>query len=143
MNRRNHAEAHGRRGAGRRGNIPELVLADTQKTMVVIHKIAGIPWVNLMADGVVKGGKDFNINASLIGPAAVDPAQQVKLLEDVIARKVDVVGLVPAQLEGLRSRAGACPCRRHQGHRTLKAPTRMVATGTSIWSIPLTSARPR
>jgi simple sugar transport system substrate-binding protein len=95
MNRRNTLKLMGAAALAGGANAPGLVLADTQKTMVVIHKIAGIPWVNLMADGVVKGGKDFNINASLIGPAAVDPAQQVKLLEDVIARKVDVVGLVP------------------------------------------------
>ena len=65
------------------------------KRMVVIHKIAGIPWVNMMADGVVQGGKKFGIDASLIGPATPDPAQQVKLIEDVIAQKVDVIGLVP------------------------------------------------
>lgn len=63
--------------------------------MVVIHKIAGIPWVNMMADGVAQGGQKFGITASLIGPATPDPAQQVKLIEDVIAQKVDVIGLVP------------------------------------------------
>lgn len=70
-------------------------LAAESKRMVVIHKIAGIPWVNMMADGVTQGGQKFGIAASLIGPATPDPAQQVKLIEDVIAQKVDVIGLVP------------------------------------------------
>jgi simple sugar transport system substrate-binding protein len=75
--------------------MPDLGLAAGEKTMVVIHKIAGIPWVNLMADGVKKGGQQFGIDASLIGPTTADPALQAKLIEDVIAQKVDVLGLVP------------------------------------------------
>jgi len=48
-----------------------------------------------MAKGVTKGGKDFGSDASLIGPTTADPALQAKLIEDVIAQKVDVLGLVP------------------------------------------------
>ena len=69
--------------------------ADAPKRMVVIHKLSGIPWINMMKDGVEAGGKQFGINATLIGPANPDPAQQVKMIEDVIAQKVDVLGLVP------------------------------------------------
>jgi len=35
----------------------------------------------------------------LVGPANVDPAQQVKLLEDLIAKKVNVIGLVPLDVK--------------------------------------------
>lgn len=31
----------------------------------------------------------------MVGPTRADPAQQVKLIEDLIAKKVDVIGLVP------------------------------------------------
>ncbi len=31
----------------------------------------------------------------MIGPANVDPAQQVKLVEDLIAKKVAAIGIVP------------------------------------------------
>ncbi len=75
--------------------MPRLALAQAQKKMVIVHKIAGIPWVNLMAQGAEKAGKDLNIDASMTGPATVDPAQQVKIVEDLIAQKVDVIGLVP------------------------------------------------
>ena len=76
-------------------NLPGFAFAADQKKMVVIHKIAGIPWVNLMKDGVEKGGKDYGIDATLIGPTTADPALQAKLVEDVIAQKVDVLGVVP------------------------------------------------
>ncbi|MBV8566887.1 MAG: autoinducer 2 ABC transporter substrate-binding protein [Methylobacteriaceae bacterium] len=69
--------------------------ADTEKSMTVVVKIAGIPWFNALEQGIKKASKDFSINANMIGPANVDPAQQVKLLEDLIAKKVDCIGLVP------------------------------------------------
>ncbi len=79
--------------------MPGLVLAQAQKKMVVVVKIAGIPWFNALENGVKKGGTDFGIDASMVGPANVDPAQQVKLLEDLIAQKVDVIGLVPLDVK--------------------------------------------
>ena len=68
-------------------------------TMVTVVKIAGIPWFNAVEKGIKKGAKDFNIDASMVGPANVDPAQQVKLLEDLIAKKVTVIGLVPLDVK--------------------------------------------
>jgi simple sugar transport system substrate-binding protein len=35
----------------------------------------------------------------MIGPANVDPAQQVKLIEDLIAKKVSVIGIVPLDVK--------------------------------------------
>jgi len=68
-------------------------------SMVTVVKIAGIPWFNAVEKGIKKGAKDFNIDASMVGPANVDPAQQVKLLEDLIAKKVTVIGLVPLDVK--------------------------------------------
>jgi simple sugar transport system substrate-binding protein len=67
--------------------------------MVTVVKIAGIPWFNAVEKGILKGAKDFGVNATMVGPANVDPAQQVKLLEDLIAKKVDVIGLVPLDVK--------------------------------------------
>jgi simple sugar transport system substrate-binding protein len=72
-----------------------VALAAAQKTMTVVVKIAGIPWFNALEQGIKKAAKDFSIDANMVGPANVDPAQQVKLLEDLIAKKVDCIGLVP------------------------------------------------
>src|SRR6266850_1722386 len=82
-------------GAG----FPGLTLAQAQKEMVTVVKIAGIPWFNALEKGILKGAKDFGVNATMVGPANVDPAQQVKLLEDLIAKKVNVIGLVPLDVK--------------------------------------------
>ena len=63
--------------------------------MVVVQKISGIPWTDAMARGVEAAGEEFGIDASLTGPADVDPAQQARMLEDTIAQGVDVIGFVP------------------------------------------------
>ena len=78
--------------------MPGLVYA-ADKEMVTVVKIAGIPWFNAVEKGILKGGKEFGINATMVGPANVDPAQQVKLLEDLIAKKVAVIGLVPLDVK--------------------------------------------
>ena len=79
--------------------IPGLSFAQDQKKMVTVVKIAGIPWFNALENGVKKAGTDFGIDTSVVGPANLDPAQQVKLLEDLIAQKVDVIGLVPIDVK--------------------------------------------
>jgi len=84
--------------AGAAGLTSRIAFA-ANSTMVTVVKIAGIPWFNALEKGVKKGGKDFDIDASMVGPANVDPAQQVKLLEDLIAKKVTVIGLVPIDVK--------------------------------------------
>lgn len=99
MNRRKTILALGSAAvAGASGFASRLALA-ANPTMVTVVKIAGIPWFNAVDKGIRKGGKEFNIDASMVGPANVDPAQQVKLLEDLIAKKVTVIGLVPLDVK--------------------------------------------
>jgi simple sugar transport system substrate-binding protein len=73
--------------------------AEGEKRMVTVVKIAGIPWFNALENGLKKAGTDFDIAASVVGPAHLDPAKQVKLLEDLIVQKVDVIGLVPIDVK--------------------------------------------
>jgi len=75
--------------------IPNASSAAETKTMVTVVKEAGVPWFNILNQGLTEGGKKFNLTTSMTGPAQPDPAQQVKLIEDLIAKKVDVIGLVP------------------------------------------------
>ena len=74
---------------------PGVASAAEPKTMVTVVKEAGVPWFNILNQGLEEGGKAFNLKTSMTGPAKADPAQQVKLIEDLIAKKVDVIGLVP------------------------------------------------
>lgn len=66
-----------------------------EPVVTVVVKIEGIPWFSAFRKGVEKAGKDFSVNASMIGSAQADPAQQVRLVEDLVAKKVAVIGLDP------------------------------------------------
>lgn len=69
--------------------------------IVNISKIDGMPWFNRMAEGVVQAGKDNNINAYQVGPSNTDAPQQVKLIEDLIAKKVRAISIVPNDANAL------------------------------------------
>ena len=73
-----------------------------------VVKIAGINWFNRMETGVVAWGKEKGVNANLVGPAQADAAQQIPIIEDLIAKKVDalcVVPMDPAQLDPVLKKA--------------------------------------
>ncbi|MFH6786854.1 MULTISPECIES: substrate-binding domain-containing protein [Methylobacterium] len=82
---------------GIRGAAPAFAAAP--KTMATVVKAAGVPWFNILNQGLEAAGKQFNITTTMVGPAQVDPAQQVKLIDDLIAKKVDVIGLVPLDVK--------------------------------------------
>lgn len=88
-------------GAALAAGLPGVARADAQKVMTTVVKIQGVPWFNFMQQGLIEGGKKFNINSTMVGPVTVDPAQQVRLVEDQIAKKVDVLGLVPLDVKVL------------------------------------------
>ena len=67
--------------------------ADT--TIGVVVKIGGIPWFNAMEEGITKRAAELGIKAEMIGPVSADPALQVQAIEDLIAKGVDVIGVVP------------------------------------------------
>jgi simple sugar transport system substrate-binding protein len=64
-------------------------------TFVTIVKIAGINWFNRMEEGVVAWGEENGVNATLVGPAEADAAQQIPIIEDLIAQGVDAICVVP------------------------------------------------
>jgi simple sugar transport system substrate-binding protein len=99
MNRRETLKLVGGAAVAAAASFTSPLAFAAEPTMVVVVKIAGIPWFNALEKGVAKGGSDFKINAAMVGPANVDPAQQVKLLEDLIAKKVNVIGLVPLDVK--------------------------------------------
>lgn len=54
--------------------------------IAVVAKVTGIPWFTRMEVGVNEAAKKLNVNAYQVGPATPDPAQQVKVIEDLIAK---------------------------------------------------------
>lgn len=63
--------------------------------VVTVVKITGIPWFNRLEEGVVKAKQDLGLNAYQIGPADADPAQQVKMIEDLISKNVQAICVTP------------------------------------------------
>lgn len=84
-------------------------LAEGNKTIVTVVKLAGETWFTRMDEGVKDfGAKTPGVTTSEIGPGKADAAQQVSLIEDLIARKVDAIAVVPfdpPMLEGVLKRA--------------------------------------
>ena len=66
---------------------------DTPK-IGIVGKVK-IPWFDNVEKGVVQAGQDLSVDASIINPTTDDPAEQVRAIEDLIAKKVDVIGVVP------------------------------------------------
>jgi len=69
--------------------------AGDQPTMGVVVKIGGIPWFNAMETGIKEQAAKDGVDASMIGPTSADPALQVRAIEDLIAKKVTIIGVVP------------------------------------------------
>jgi simple sugar transport system substrate-binding protein len=69
--------------------------AGDQPTMGVVVKIGGIPWFNAMETGIKEEAAKDGVDASMIGPTSADPALQVRAIEDLIAKKVTIIGVVP------------------------------------------------
>ena len=54
--------------------------------IATVVKIGGIPWFNAMEVGIKKAGEEQGVEAWMVGPTQADAAQQVRAVEDVIAR---------------------------------------------------------
>eukprot|EP01037_Dinobryon_pediforme_P026612 gene26612-29194_t len=81
------------------GGLSPALAAGPQIATVV--KIGGIPWFNAMETGIKKAGAELGVEAWMIGPTQADAAQQVRAVEDLIARKVQVICVVPNDAKAL------------------------------------------
>ncbi len=89
-------------------SIGSATAQDDMKIVTVV-KLAGETWFKRMEVGVNEfGEKTPGVTTSEIGPGKADAAQQERLIEDLIARKVDAIAVVPfdpPMLEGVLKRA--------------------------------------
>jgi simple sugar transport system substrate-binding protein len=69
--------------------------------IATVVKITGIPWFNRLEEGVNQAATDFGVNAYQVGPADADPAQQAKIIEDLISKGVDAICVVPNDAKAL------------------------------------------
>jgi|SRR5471030_594286 len=77
------------------GGISLSAAAENAPTMGIVVKIGGVPWFNAMEAGIKEKAKELNVNATMIGPTSTDPSLQVRAIEDLIAKGVDIIGVVP------------------------------------------------
>jgi len=49
-------------------------------TMGVVVKVGGIPWFNVMEQGIKDEGKLLGVDAWQVGPTTADPAEQVRAI---------------------------------------------------------------
>ena len=87
------------KGAGALGALsilpsPIARAANNPVQVGVVGKVK-IPWFDNVAKGVTQTGKELGVDASIINPTTDDPAEQVRAIEDLIAKKVDVIGVIP------------------------------------------------
>jgi len=92
------------------GSVGVLV-AQEKPVITTVVKISGIPWFDRLETGV-KAFQQANpdVVASQVGPATADSAQQLQIVNDLIAKGVNALAVVPmdpAVLEGVFQRAMA------------------------------------
>jgi simple sugar transport system substrate-binding protein len=70
-------------------------------TIAVVPKMTGITWFQRMQAGVEEYAKETGENVTYGGPATGDNSQQVAYVEDLIAKKVDAICIVPFDTKGM------------------------------------------
>ncbi|MDO5653346.1 MAG: autoinducer 2 ABC transporter substrate-binding protein [Brachymonas sp.] len=67
-----------------------------EPTIATVVKITGINWFNRMETGVKEyGTKNTNVKTYQTGPGQADAAQQLRVIEDLVAKNVTALAVVP------------------------------------------------
>ena len=83
--------------------VPGSVVAQDGPTYTIptVVKLIGVAWFNRMEEGIQRFGQDTGHETFLQGPPQADAAQQVQIIEDLIAQNVDAITVVPFSPEAL------------------------------------------
>ncbi len=81
--------------------LAALAGAASAEDVSVVAKVGGIPWFNAMETGIGKAGRELGISSGMVGPTEADAAQQVRAVEDLIARRSKVIAVVPNDARAL------------------------------------------
>ena len=80
--------------------------AGKKTEIAIVVKLIGIPWFSTLEKGVKKAADELGVNAYMVGPPQADEAQQVKMVEDLIAKGVNAIGVVPNDAKSLEPAFG-------------------------------------
>lgn len=70
-------------------------------TIATVVKVDGIAWFDRMRVGVEEYGAQTGHDTFLLGPSQADAAEQVRIIEDLIAQGVDAITVVPFSVEAV------------------------------------------
>lgn len=91
------------------GVFAGTLAAQDKPVIATVVKISGIPWFDRMNTGVEAFQKaNADVVATQSGPATADAAQQLQIIQDLVAKGVNALAVVPmdpAVLEGTLKRA--------------------------------------
>ncbi|NDR58622.1 MULTISPECIES: substrate-binding domain-containing protein [Aliiruegeria] len=91
------------------GMVSTSALAQDGKSITTVVKISGIPWFDRMETGVKKFAEaNPNMDITQVGPSTADSAQQLQIINDLVAKGTDALAVVPmdpAIIEGILKRA--------------------------------------
>ncbi|MFV0336515.1 MAG: substrate-binding domain-containing protein [Tropicimonas sp.] len=83
--------------------------AQEGKSITTVVKISGIPWFDRMETGVKKFAEaNPDMKIEQFGPATADSAQQLQIINDLVAKGTDALAVVPMDpeiIEGILKRA--------------------------------------
>lgn len=74
---------------------------DDRFVIATVVKVDGIAWFEKMREGVKKFAAETGHDAFLLGPAKADAAEQIQIIEGLIAQQVDAICVVPFSVEAL------------------------------------------
>ncbi len=83
--------------AGGQKETAESSKATKTWKIAVVPKDSTVPWFIRMGKGVEQYAKDTGLNAFQKGPSKLDAAQQVQVIQDLIAQGVDAIAAVPVE----------------------------------------------
>lgn len=71
------------------------VQMDTKRefTIAVVPKLVNIPYFNSVEQGVMEAAKEFGVHVIYEGPTITEPNKQIKIVEELIEQKVDVIAI--------------------------------------------------
>jgi rhamnose transport system substrate-binding protein len=64
-----------------------------QVTIALVPKLINIPYFNAVEEGALEAGEELGVNVIYRGPAVADAAQQVKIINELIDQKVDIIAV--------------------------------------------------
>lgn len=88
-------------GSGDEGSDAGKTADDGEISIAIVPKVVGIPYFNASETGAIEAGEDLGVNVLYTGPTQADSAQQIKVIEDLIAKQVDVIAVAPNDPESV------------------------------------------